>query len=105
MIRKIPAVIGCTVLFVLVLMQSSRAEDYLSCRNRCHLQYAECLKDAHTSEHPKAADKKKLCEDKKTECLKECDTLKQSSYGDDTKVFSVCRTDTLSHGTEPQGEK
>ncbi len=97
MARKIPAVLGCTIMFVLIVMQVSRADDFLSCRSRCHLQYSECLKDAHTSEHPKAADKKKRCEEKKTECLKECEELKQSSRDDNIKVFTVCHADSASH--------
>jgi len=40
--KKCWAIISCTVMLVLMLVQVSLAEDYLSCRNRCYLKFSEC---------------------------------------------------------------
>ena len=97
--KKCWAIISCTVMLVLMLVQVSLAEDYLSCRNRCYLKFSECLRDAQTTEPAKATERRALCESKNTECLKDCESLKQSTYDDGITKLSLCHAQSDSHDT------
>jgi len=97
--QKCWTVISCTVMLVLMLVQVSLAEDYLSCRNRCYLQFSECLRDAQTRKPAKAAERRALCESKNTDCLKDCESLKQSSYNDGITKLTLCHASSDSHDT------